>query len=195
MKKLVFSLSQAKQAGGYTVERELSETDLRPVGVQESALSSVKVSGKLTAMENEVLFRGTMVGTYEQPCDRCLDPASRTVEQSVVWYFEPGVEPNPLVELRADEIESGYEEDIEGERVRFYEGEEINLGPHVWEEMLLAAPTKYYCRDNCKGLCPGCGSNLNEGACSCAPETETGNSGLAGLKDMFPNLPSQETEE
>lgn len=191
--KLVFPLSVVSQPGGLTLDTEVSEADIRPAGVEKSSLASVRVNGTLVAISTEILFKGTITGVYEQPCDRCLEPATRTVEQEVVWYFEPGVQPDPLEELRPDEHEVGYEEDIEGERVRFYEGEEIRLGPHVWEEMMLASPTKYYCREDCRGLCPQCGSNLNEGPCGCAPQAESGNSGLAALKDMFPNLPSQET--
>ena len=44
----------------------------------------------------------------------------------------------------------------------------IDLDPEIREEIILAYPIKPLCRDMCKGLCPKCGKNLNEGGCSCA---------------------------
>ena len=43
----------------------------------------------------------------------------------------------------------------------------IDLGPDIREEIILNYPIKPLCNSNCKGLCPQCGENLNEGGCSC----------------------------
>jgi uncharacterized protein len=43
----------------------------------------------------------------------------------------------------------------------------INLDPDIRDEIILDYPLKPLCRANCKGLCPKCGRNLNEGACGC----------------------------
>jgi len=170
------------------------EGELRPSGAPESTLRSVHVKGTLSAVSTEYVFRGRLTGTYERDCDRCLEPAQESADQEVTWLFEPGEEEAPGASDDADEMEVDVTEDED--RARYYHGEEIDLAPHVWEEMLLAAPTKFYCRDDCRGLCPQCGKNLNEGACDCAPEkAETSDSGLAALKDMFPNLPSKPVEE
>ena len=45
----------------------------------------------------------------------------------------------------------------------------IDLGPDIREEIILDYPIQPLCVVNCKGLCPKCGKNLNEGGCSCAP--------------------------
>jgi len=44
----------------------------------------------------------------------------------------------------------------------------VNLGPDIREELILDYPLKPLCNPDCKGLCPRCGKNLNEGGCSCA---------------------------
>ncbi len=44
----------------------------------------------------------------------------------------------------------------------------LDLGPDIREEIILDYPLKPLCIPNCKGLCPKCGKNLNEGGCSCA---------------------------
>jgi uncharacterized protein len=171
------------------------EDEVRPNDVPQTSLTQVRVAGNLSAVSTEFVFRGRIIGEYERECDRCLEPAHETVEQEVTWLFEPGTDTPqaaPDVEDEEGELEGGEDE----ERARYYHGEEIDLAPHVWEEVVLATPTKFYCRDDCRGLCPRCGKNLNAGACDCAPEKETnGNSGLAALKDMFPDLPSKPVEE
>ena len=44
----------------------------------------------------------------------------------------------------------------------------LDLGPDIREEIVLGYPLKPLCSELCKGLCPKCGKNLNEGGCSCA---------------------------
>jgi uncharacterized protein len=48
----------------------------------------------------------------------------------------------------------------------------VDLRPAVREQWLLSVPAFALCRDECKGLCPRCGSDLNRGACQCTAEAE-----------------------
>ena len=191
----VIPLSLAAHSGGARIDVDAPEGEVRPKGVAESPLRRVHLRGRLSAIDDEFMFRGEISGLYEQPCDRCLEPAQQRVDQEVVWLFTRGVA--PIQEPLGDEDETEFDLDDESERIRHFEGDEIDLGPSVWEETVLAAPAKFHCRETCKGLCPSCGTNLNTGACTCARnnEKEVNHSGLAALKDMFPNLPSQAAEE
>ena len=49
------------------------------------------------------------------------------------------------------------------------EGQEIDLNEAVRQYSLLEQPMKPLCREDCHGLCPGCGYNLNLGTCNCSP--------------------------
>jgi uncharacterized protein len=49
------------------------------------------------------------------------------------------------------------------------ENQEIDLSEAVRQYMLLALPMKPLCREECAGLCPSCGHNLNLGPCGCPP--------------------------
>lgn len=51
--------------------------------------------------------------------------------------------------------------------VAYYQGERIDLRPLVREQIYLALPQNPHCKDNCLGLCPQCGVNLNEESCAC----------------------------
>jgi len=192
--RFVIPMSLATRPGGHRLNLSAAEHEVRPVGVAESALKQIALAGTLSAVDDEVMFRGTLTGEFGQPCDRCLEPASERVVQDVVWLFTPGAPAEP-VRVQDEPEDEDVEEAFDSERIRYFTHDEIDLAPEIWEEMLLAAPTKFYCRETCKGLCPSCGKNLNEGACKCAQEKDVNHSGLAALKDMFPNLPSKAAEE
>jgi uncharacterized protein len=52
----------------------------------------------------------------------------------------------------------------------FYEGTEIDLTPLMYEQIMLALPTRPLCGEECRGLCPQCGINRNTGQCACVVE-------------------------
>ena len=62
----------------------------------------------------------------------------------------------------------------------------VNLVPAIREELILAIPAYVVCRDDCRGLCPQCGRELNTGPCGCTPPTESWRP-LAALKDKLRN--------
>lgn len=51
------------------------------------------------------------------------------------------------------------------------EGEELDLDPVVREQVYLFLPMKCICREDCKGICPNCGRNLNQEECACTTKT------------------------
>jgi uncharacterized protein len=54
----------------------------------------------------------------------------------------------------------------------YYSGDEINLEPLVREQVLLALPTRPLCAEDCRGLCGGCGMDLNTESCRCSGDTK-----------------------
>ena len=51
-----------------------------------------------------------------------------------------------------------------------YDGDQIDLAPLVAEQLILALPSRALCREDCQGLCPSCGTNLNLHQCGCAQQ-------------------------
>ncbi len=49
---------------------------------------------------------------------------------------------------------------------------QFDVDPLIKEDVFLSLPFKFLCSEDCKGLCPKCGRNLNDGPCSCEPETD-----------------------
>jgi uncharacterized protein len=70
--------------------------------------------------------------------------------------------------------------------IGYYQGEGLLLEDALREQVLLALPLKVICREDCKGLCPHCGANLNDGQCSCADPPEDPR--WTALKDLRSKL-------
>ncbi|MBI5195272.1 MAG: DUF177 domain-containing protein [Nitrospirae bacterium] len=113
---------------------------------------------KIFKIDDRVLVKGWANAAASLLCSRCLEQCSCPLNVK----FD--VEYLPLKEV----IEVGEHELTKEELdVSFYENDQIDVEELVREQILLAVPMKPLCRADCRGLCPKCGRNLNEGACSC----------------------------
>ena len=97
------------------------------------------------------------------PCDRCLEAFTLPVDATFDLRYQP----------RSDNTGEG-EREIEEDDLTtaFYDNQTIDLGQLMREQFYLLLPMKPLCREDCRGLCPVCGTNLNRGACDCRLEWE-----------------------
>ena len=114
---------------------------------------------------------GRLTGEIELTCSRCLEPFRLPVAADFDLRYVPHVE-------NTGEDEKEVEEDDLA--TAFYENDAIDLGQLIMEQFQLALPMKPLCREDCKGLCPNCGTNLNTGTCDCNVKWEDPR--LAALK-------------
>ena len=117
---------------------------------------TVDVTGKLKVMLNVA-------------CSRCLTPVDRKIHIDFKERFVHGQEPKA-------------EEDID-ENVIYVPTEIVDLVPYLEESLTLSLPLAVFCSDDCKGLCPVCGVDLNNHDCGC--DTAVVDPRLAALKDFF----------
>jgi uncharacterized protein len=106
----------------------------------------------------QVLVTGRITAPLLYECRRCLARVDRTLTQDVALVWAPS-------EQLLDESET--EGDI---RALPPSAGEIELGEAIREELILSAPLYVVCKEECRGLCPRCGANLNEGPCGCAAD-------------------------
>ena len=101
----------------------------------------------------DVVVRGRIGGQFALTCSRCLEPVTVGIDEELGLLYRDG------------EVEE------DGEVLSLPEkGTELDVAPAVREQVLLAVPRYAYCRGDCRGLCPHCGTNLNEAACGCTQE-------------------------
>ena len=124
----------------------------------------------------DIRIVGNLDATMEVNCARCLD----LVTYPVNWPFDLLYRPLG-VDRRAEEV-SITEADTE---IGYYEGEGLLLEDVLREQVLLATPVKLVCRDDCKGLCPQCGTNLNVETCNCQQPGDMRWAALSELKNKL----------
>lgn len=127
----------------------------------------VTATVRLIPTDGGCLVRGTLTGRVVMQCARCAEDAEMPVE----GRFE-NFEALPSIAATVEADEEGKDEDfepVEEDTHVVIEGgvPSLNLAEICWEEFLMALPPSPLCRPDCKGLCPGCGANLNRGPCTC----------------------------
>jgi len=105
-------------------------------------------------------------------CCRCLESFALPVKGDAHYTLVP------FQDDLKDEGEWSSEDDAFG----FYREDMIDLESLVYEQILLQIPLKPLCRENCRGLCPRCGTNMNVSSCSC--REDQANSPFAALKNL-----------
>jgi uncharacterized protein len=105
----------------------------------------------------DLFFHGRVATVIEGHCSRCLKSYSFPLEKEFDFVLAPDSRSPKNKELNAAEL-----------GLSFYRGDELNLEPLIREQVLLALPTRPLCDENCRGLCPSCGVDLNERDCRCA---------------------------
>ncbi len=181
---------------GLSVNETVLAKNIQPEWCEPLPVGPITVSGGITRMDTDFLFHGYIKGAFEHPCDRCLENAHCDFDIEVYWHFEEGPEINPYA--MTDDAEEGSEL-VEVAMIpdyRTYQHGEIDLAPHVWEEICFAIPFKFLCKEDCKGLCPSCGNNLNKAPCDCPSiniDASSSASSFSKLADLFPDLPDSST--
>lgn len=134
--------------------------------------SDIEVSCRLKRLNDHVFLDGSVTTVLELVCCRCLEPATLSIDAAFRYTLAPFPESQEReVELAGDDLECG-----------FYREDMIDLDPLIFEQICLQIPIKALCRESCRGLCPRCGSNLNQGDCRCR------NSEIDGRFEVLKNL-------
>jgi uncharacterized protein len=104
---------------------------------------------------------GRVSTRLELACSRCLEPFEWPVDATFDLQYQPREQyaEHQEREIRVDDFS-----------VAFYDNETIDLGQLMDEQFHLSLPMKPLCMDDCRGLCPLCGTNLNRSTCECRPD-------------------------
>ena len=111
--------------------------------------AEVVVGVVLESVPGAVIARGTLSAPWQGECRRCLRAATGVVEVEVREVFEEDHDPEQTYPLH---------------------GDQLDLELLARDAVLLELPLAPLCMEDCRGLCPTCGADRNEGGCDCAPE-------------------------
>ena len=116
--------------------------------------SPMKVSGEITNTAGYMRMTLTMSVDYVAQCARCLSPVTGEFTLDLEKTVAPRNLLGDLDEDKLDEfaiIEDGF----------------LDMDEQLREQLEMEFPMRFLCDEDCKGLCPKCGKNLNEGECDC----------------------------
>ena len=165
-------LEKLGETGGRFAERyeldqlSFDDSDLR-------LTRPVEVRGRARRRHDEAELTGELHSQVAISCGRCLQPVEVTVDVNFDERFVNAVS------WRDEEQHELQTEDL---NLSVFDGETIDLDDLVKEEILLALPGHVLCNEDCKGLCPVCGIDRNQGTCNC--ETKPIDSRWEKLKDL-----------
>jgi uncharacterized protein len=140
-------------------------------GTEAVLAQPVRVTGRLQlAGAGRFYWRGSLETVVAAECRRCLASVRvpLTIEIGALFSQEPGAVDDPETYPVARDAVA------------------IDVRPAVREELILALPQYVLCREDCRGLCPRCGKDLNAGPCGCAaPAGDARWQALAALRDKL----------
>jgi len=164
------------------------QPDVIDLGGEARQRTPLKTSGRAEVVEEhhgkheiikDIRLRGRLSAGLELQCARCLEPVKQDVDREFELLYRPlGADAGrDELSVTAAEAEIGY-----------YQGDGVLLEDVLREQVLLALPLKVTCREDCKGLCPHCGKNLNEEQCSCnVPMEDPRWAALKEIRDRIEN--------
>jgi len=112
----------------------------------------------LHRVDGAVHLKGKIAAMIIIRCDRCLEEYTREIDTSFFYILVPSqsIEGKREIALEKEDME-----------VSFYNGSEIQIKEIFREQVLLQIPMHHVCKEDCKGICSGCGVDLNVEKCRC----------------------------
>jgi DUF177 domain-containing protein len=125
-------------------------------GVRPAQALHVRLVARMA--QSDLVVRGAFSGVARCECRRCLRELTRPIEGDVTLVYRAGLSPVDAEDAEAYRLP---------ERTR-----EVDLVPALREHVILAAPRFVLCQDDCRGLCPRCGADMNDDPCDCEGKEE-----------------------
>jgi uncharacterized protein len=153
----------------YQIElpEDFFEGDINAADISEA--KPLKVIGRLENLAGYMKLSAKATLEYTAQCARCLKPVEFTLELD----FE-----------KTAAVKGTLENEDNDDYILAEEGE-IDIDEPLLEELTLSLPFRHLCSEDCKGLCPVCGKDLNEGECGC--EKKSIDPRLEVLKQLLDN--------
>jgi uncharacterized protein len=132
------------------------------------------VGGRAIRAGQDIRLRGEIKASVSAPCDRCLNEVTIRAEIPFDLFYAP-----------ADGArDQGGERELFERDLDFavYENDLIDLDEMILEQLELSLPSRVLCREDCRGLCPQCGADLNIEQCQCKPQIDPRWRALADFK-------------
>ncbi|MDH7600923.1 MAG: DUF177 domain-containing protein [Armatimonadota bacterium] len=169
---------------GKQISYEIDEPPIEDFGGGVWCVAPILGHVTFTNTGRHVVARGSFSTTVELECSRCLRAHSMLLELPIEEELQ-------IAGHTIEMLEAADEDEIpEEEREPLFVDNIFDLTELIRQSILLALPIKPLCSEECRGLCPHCGANLNDGPCGCPPDVDA--NPFAALAEIFENEESVE---
>lgn len=138
--------------------------DLDVIADEYIVKNPIDFKGRVVNFSGILKLEGCLKTNYTAKCFRCLKEMDESIE----------------IDITEDFVEAGKGDTDEAYT---FEGNYIDLDKPLKDNIILSLPTRKLCKEDCKGICPQCGCNLNEESCNC--EDDKINPQMEVLKNFF----------
>lgn len=157
------------------IQRTFGPTTFDPQDEEYRVAAPVELSMEVQkAGRDTYQATGRATTRLEMACSRCLEPFEMPVDAAFNLRYVP------LAENTGEGEREVAEEDL---ATAYYREGLLDVNEMLREQFQLALPMKPLCGEECRGLCPECGANLNRAACDCVPKWEDPR--LAALRGLL----------
>lgn len=151
--------AEGREASFAEPQQEINRTLSRGTVHEYFIKAPLQVSLSYYRAGTEIFITGALDAVTTAACSRCAEEFELPSHRRFRYVLAPRVIGDDKdFALKAEDLEFS-----------FYHGEEVDLSPLVREQALLALAERPLCGEDCRGLCPQCGANLNQGDCGCSP--------------------------
>lgn len=128
--------------------------DERKVIEDVDLISNIKGEAFFEKVREDIILKGEFTTEINLKCDRCIEDFVFSIDDKFFYTL-----------LHRDKE---HENEVAEPDVLYFDGKNIHFGDIIHEQIILQIPLKNVCKDDCNGICPNCGRNLNVEQCDCA---------------------------
>lgn len=183
---LVFNVSQLMREQFGTTRRYHLDVPVQDLAEGVQFVEPVYGDVRMTRTNRGLYLQADLRSAVEQECGRCLDPVVAPIRLRFSEEFHPTID---IVTGLPSHV------DAEPEEFRIDDNHTIDLSEAVRQYTLVNVPLQVLCREDCAGLCPTCGENLNERQCGCADGAGTDTVDTRGLSKLREWLHEHESDD
>lgn len=169
-----FNVAQLMKEHAGAARKQTVEIPASELDDETAAIDNLTGGVRLLRTVEGVLVTGRLSTRVELACDRCLSAFAQSIQFELEDEFKPSIDIVSGASLPFDPDDR--DNLIDDHHI-------LDITEVVRQRLLLNLPAHPLCRPDCRGLCPTCGQNLNEGACHC--HAEGGDPRWAALRDLL----------
>lgn len=154
---MIIDVSQILKSFGESKELSGSiELGEKKASGAEPVFTSLDFCGTVTNIGGPLELKLNVSGKYDVLCSRC----AKEIQEGFADSFS-----EILVSTEAEDI-------TDRDDAVIFSGNTVDLTEIIMSNVLLSLPSTFLCKEDCKGLCPKCGTDLNEKSCDCEDDVD-----------------------